>query len=462
MKRRLAMVLAFAAFLTVLLAVTPVSALDERDRLFLVGERALADHFYPVARRALERFVAQYPGDARQPRALLMLGKARLELKDPESALEALARAQGTLTAPEDVQEAKLWRAETLFRLKRFAEARRLYDEMMRADAAGPLAPDALYGLGACELELKHPDAAADAFRQLVTTWPEHARAPAATLGLAHALYEAKRASEALPLLAGFAAKYPQSKLVPDAQYQLGWTKFNSGDQRGGLADLQEFVEANPGHEQAPAARRLIAQGLTRYGTRPQLQQAYRELMAQTPPTAEALYEAAGVATRLGQTKDRDAAWRKLKAQFPDDPRTHKLAFDLAREAVKARNYKEAVALGQTAAQSDEDGVRAEAWLLVGESELKLQHYTPAVKAFEAVGAVNDLTAEVRYRALAGLGLAREELHECAAAMAAYQEVVARSPDNALRDWARQRHAAVKNRSCRPPAAATKRGDKKS
>jgi TolA-binding protein len=460
MKRRLAMVATLAALLTVLPAVPSVSALDERDRLFLVGERALADHFYPVARRALERFIAQYPGDARQPRALLMLGKARLELKDAEAALEAFTRAESTLTAAADVQEAKLWRAEALFRLKRFADARRGYDEIMRSDAAGPLAPDALYGLGACELELKHADAAADAFRQLLTTWPDHARAPAATLGLAHALAEARRTSEALPLLTGFAAKYPQSTLIPDAQYQLGVTKFNGGDQKGGLADLQEFVEANPGHEYAPAARRLIAQGLTRYGTRPQLQQAYTALMSQTPPTADALYEAASVATRLGQTKDRDAAWRKLKAQFPDDPHTHKLAFDLARDAAKARNYKEAVALGQTAAQSTDDGTKAEAWLLVGESELKLQHYTPAAKAFEAVGAVNDLSAEVRYRALAGLGLAREELQECAAALAAYQEVVTRSPDTALRDWARQRHAAVKGRPCKPPAP--KRADKKS
>ena len=55
MKRCLATVPTLAALLVLMIAVAPVSALDEADRLFMVGERALADRFYPVARRALER-----------------------------------------------------------------------------------------------------------------------------------------------------------------------------------------------------------------------------------------------------------------------------------------------------------------------------------------------------------------------------------------------------------------------
>src|SRR5690242_7363579 len=107
MKRRLAIVAALALVALATAPVSPVLALDEADRLYLVGERATADRFFAVARRALERFVAAYPDDARQPRALLMLGQARLNLNDTESALEALRRAQSGLTAPAEVQEAK-------------------------------------------------------------------------------------------------------------------------------------------------------------------------------------------------------------------------------------------------------------------------------------------------------------------------------------------------------------------
>ena len=466
MKRRLAIVAALAVASLLPPAVVPVSALEEADRLFLVGERAMADRFFPVARRALERFVTQYPDDARQPRALLLLGQTRLRLNDPESALEALTRAQAGLKTAAEVQEAKFWQAEAQFRLKKYTEARAAYDEIVRTDAAGPLAPDALYGFGACELELKRPEPAATAFRDFLTTWPEHALAPLATLQLARALVDGKHTSEAMLLLAGFAAKYPASRQVPDAQYLFGYLKYTNGDRQGGLADISAFVSAHPTHPEAPAARRLLAEGLAKYGDRTQRLDAYKTFMNQDPPTAEAYYEAAKIAAGLGLRKEQDDAWKKLRAAFPEDPSTHRLAGDLASGAFKQKSWKDAVTYGTIAAQSEDDSVRSEAWLLVGEAELKQRRFAQAAKAFEAVGAVNDVEAASRFRALAGLGLAREEQKQWPAALAAYETVAAKSPDSTLRDWAKGRVAAVKsqmpkgngNGSKRPEPA--KPGDK--
>src|SRR3989475_12719336 len=82
--------------LVVLSLVSPAAAIEEADRLWLVGERAFADGLYPASRRALERFVAQYPQDARQPEAVLLLGKARLQAGDahaPPPAVKHAAKA---------------------------------------------------------------------------------------------------------------------------------------------------------------------------------------------------------------------------------------------------------------------------------------------------------------------------------------------------------------------------------
>ena len=445
MKRRLPVVAALALAVLLVPAVRPAFAIEEADRLFLVGERAMADRFFPVARRALERFVSQYPNDPRQPRALLMLGKARLALNDPESALEALTRARAGLTASAEQQDAKLWQAEAQFKLKRFTEARAGYDDIVRSDAAGPLAPDALYGLGLSELELKRPEPAITAFRDFVTTWPEHALASGATLQLARALVEAKRPAEALPLLSSFAAKYPNNRLIPDAQYLLGWVKYNNGDRQGGLADLSDFVKANPNHPDATEARRLLTQGLAKYGDRTQRLAAYKTLMNQDPPTAESYYEAATIAGALSMRAEQEAAWKKLRGQFPQDALTRKLAGDLASNAFKQKNWKDAVAYGTIAAQSDDDAVKADGLLLVGEAELKQRHFADAAKAFEAVRKIGDVDASTRFRALAGLGLAREELKEWKPALDAYEAVAKQSPDQTLRDWARERVAAVKS-----------------
>ena len=51
----------------------------------------------------------------------------------------------------------------------------------------------------------------------------------------------------------------------------------------------------------------------------------------------------------------------------------------------------------------------------------------------------------MRYRALAGLGLAREEQKEWKAALTAYEAVASQSPDSTLRDWARERATAMKS-----------------
>ncbi len=453
MKRCLAMVPTLAALLILMVAVAPVSALDEADRLFMVGERALADRFYPVARRALERFVAQFPKDPRNARALLLLGQARLALNDAQSALEALTRADSALTTPADKLETRFWQAEALFRLKRFAEAKPAYDEVFRTDAASPRAPEALYGFAWTELELQRPEAAAAALRQFLTTWPDHALTPAATLQLARAEVELKRVPEALPLLTSFASKYPSSKLVPDAQYLLGWVKLNNGDARGGLADLRAFVAAYPSHEQTPAAQKLIGQTAGRSGNTADMAERYKALMEQSPATAEGLHEAADIARRLSRPKDVETAWRRLKSDFPDHALTRQLALVLAKGAFERKSWKDATVYGATAAQSNDDATRAEAWLLVGESELKLKRLPQAAKAFEAVGAVSDVEAGTRYRALAGLGLAREEQKEWKAALAAYEAVAGRSPDTSLRDWARERVTAMKSQLKASPTA---------
>jgi TolA-binding protein len=452
MKRRMAMVTALAALLMLGSVVSPVSALEEADRLFLVGEQALADRFFPVAKRTLERFVSQYPKDPRTPRAMLLLGQARLALNEPQPALETFQKAQTFLSTPAELLEVKFWEAEALFRLKRYTEARAAYDAVVRADAASPLAPEALYGYGFSELELKRPEPAITAFREFISTWPEHALAPAVTLQLARAYVELKRVNDALPLLTGFASKYPNSKLAPDAQFLLGYMKVTTGDPRGGLTDLRAFLASNPNHEQAPTARRLVGQALAKYGDREDLAEAYKSLMEQDPPTAEALSDAAAIAGRLGRTKDQEEAWKKLRAQFPDHALTRRMSLDRATAAFKQKNWKDAATLAQPATQSDDDSVRAEAWLLLGEAELKQRRFPQAVKAFESVGGISDVDTGVRFRALAGLGLAREEQKEWKAALTAYEAVASRSPDSALRDWARERATAMKNQLPKSPA----------
>jgi TolA-binding protein len=460
MTHRLLSISALASILLAGLFAAPAFALNEADRLWLVGERAFADGLHPIARRTLERFVVEYPNDGRISSAMLLLGRTRLVLGEPEKALESFRRLRAIATLPAQQLEGRFWEAESLYRLKQYAAARSAYDDVIGKDSASPLAPEAVYGVGLCDLELRRPEAALKAFRELLTTWPEHPHAGSATFYQAQTLVDLKKYSEALPLLSTFETKYPKHKLVPEAQYLLGTTRLAAGERDAGVKELQAFVAAHPSHQLVPAARRAITDSLAKSGTPSQQKTAYTQL-TQPSATADSLYDAGVIAGKSGDVKGQQTAWARLRKEYPNHPLTYQASYDLAESAFKKKEWGQAAAQAKAAAGSDEESLRARALLLEGESELKLSRFKDAAKSFEAVGSVKNLEAADRYRALAGLGLAREQLGEIRAALAAYDAVATKSPDATLRNWARDRAAAVRSQPSQPskPAAG---GEKKS
>ena len=440
----LALLLAGATSALLLGASGASAALDEATRLWLVGERAFADRLNSVARVSLERLIERHPSDSHVGPATLLLGKVRFAERSYEPALAAFRQARGMTPPPGEPEEARYWEAETLFRMGRFDAARGTYDALLATNAASKFAPDAFYGLAWSELELKHREPAINAFRQLITAYPDHAHVAPATYYLARTLVDAKRYEEALTLLRGYPERYPTSKLVPDARYLLGVARISSGERTEGIGDLRTFIAANPQHELANQARRLIVEQLLKDGRKEDLAEEYKTLMAQSPHTPEGVYDAGFIATRLGRPRDADLAWAALRKEFPDHPLAARASLDLAQSAFGRGNMKEAVTLARSAAKSEDTGVRAQAHLLIGESELKQKRPAPALQAFQAAAeAAGSEEPAVRYRALAGAGLALEEQGKLAEAIRYYDQVVADCPDKELRAWARTRKTAV-------------------
>jgi TolA-binding protein len=445
MTRRLALIAVIALVAITALTTGRARALDEADRLWFVGTQALNDHLVPLALQSLEQFVQNFPNDARAPQAQMLIGRTRLALGEYEPALAAFRRAQKASPPPGLPYEARFWEAETLMRLERYGEARAVYDDVVRGNKSAPFAPDALYGYGWTEFQMKRTERAANAFRDFVRAWPEHQLAPSATYQLGRALVELKKYDDAVPVLSALETKYPTFKFAADAQYLLGWSRMRSGDMKGGLADLKTFVARYPSHALVPDAKKLVTDAAVRVGDRNDLAQAYVALMKATPATAENLIEAASVANKLGRPRDEEAAWRKLNVEFPDHPLTAKLAFNLATAAFQRKEWSQAATFAEAAARTDDAAIRAEAWMLAGESDLKIKRFAPAAKALEA--AANERGAPaLRDRALAALGLAREGQKDLRAALRAYDSVVSDSRDADLRDWARERADALRAR----------------
>ena len=435
--------LLLAGLVVVVAPARPALALDEPDRLFLVGEKAFDDHLYSLSRRMLERFVEKFPTDSRAGDAALMLGKVRFAQGAPDAALEAFKKVLAMTPVPGKPQEARFWEAETLYRMKRFSDARTAYALVAAAEPPSPLLPEALYGLGWTDLELKKRDAAVSDFRRLVKEFPDHETVPAGSIQLARALIETKHPDEAVTLLEAFPTKYPEHRLVPDSRYYLARAKIAAGNTEEGVAQLRAFARTYPNHELVSSARRAALDSQLKSGKKKDIADEYATLMAQKPPTPEALYDAGALAAGLDRQKDVEAAWGRLRKEFPDHALTGRASLEQAQAVFAKNNFKDAAALGRVAAKSTEDAVRGEGFLIVGESEMKLRRPAPALTAFQAAADTPGLEPALRYRALAGTGLAYEEQKQWTQAAKYYDEVAAGSPDKTLAAWAKTRRTAI-------------------
>src|SRR5262249_40868153 len=237
----------------------PAFALDEAERLWLVGSRAFDDGLFGVAIRSLGQLVDRYPTDSHVGDATLLLGKARLAQKSYQGALEAFRKAQSPSPPPGRPGEARFWEAETLFRMKRFSEARDQYQRVVKDYDGSPIVPDAMYGLAWTDLELKQREVAVADFRRLLFAHPDHPTAASATFYLARTLVEMKHPDEAVVLLRSFPTKYPDHRLVPAPRFLLGQALIAAGDTREGTAELRAFAPAYPTHALTAQARRLTA-----------------------------------------------------------------------------------------------------------------------------------------------------------------------------------------------------------
>ena len=417
-------------------------AVSEAERLWTVGDRAFQDGLYAQSRRMLERLLEKYPSDARAPDATLLLGKARLSLGQNDAALQAFRQAQTLSPVPGRPDEARFWEGEALFRMKRY-QARAIYDRILTDNPSSPSAPDAVYGLAWVNLELKRRDQAVTEFRRLLSSYPDHANVPSATFYLARTLVDLKKPDEAIGLLRGFVAKYPDNRLLPDARYTLGQALVAAGQTEEGVTELRAFSKAYPSSELSPGARRAVVDTLVRQGKKTELAEEYKNLVAQSPATAEGLYDAGLVANKIGRPRDADSAWARLRKDFPDHPLAGRVSLEMAQSAVAKNNFKDSATLARAASRSPEDAVRGEAFVLLGESELKQKRHAAAVAAFKSAADSGAIEPAMRYRALAGTGLAYEEQRQWGQAARYYDEVASKSPDKTLSAWAKERLAAV-------------------
>lgn len=385
-------------------------------------ERIRLDHRakrYAEALARGEAFVQAF-GDVpaavgRLPFAWLYIGEARLELGQPQEALEAYGRTTGGDAAV--VRAAKAGRAWALRKLAKPAEAAALFDELAADDptgeslfwaarsrddagdavraiigyeaflkhtAAGPLADEAAYRRAAARARVNGFAATEAMFAELVETRPASAFAAATLYDLAWSLLEQKKTAEALQRFDELTRRFPDQSLAGDAHFRVGEIAYNA----------DAFERAVTAYEAA--------------------------LAAGVPFTDKVLYKLGWACERLAQSDAARAAFHRLATECPESELAGEARYREGRLLQEAGNWQEAAAVYATVPA----GTFAERAAFGRAECLRLNKQAPeAVAAYRAL-LQNATDATIKMQAWLGLGHAYREAGAQQDAIEAYGEVV--------------------------------------
>src|SRR6516225_9253193 len=168
---------------------------------------------------------------------------------DPTAISAAVDQFLSTNPTNERADQAKLLKAEALYKQQNYTEAASLYGELRASELSPRLRAEAAYKLGLCHVQTKNIPGVIEAFTYYMQTFPDSPQAPAALAQRALAYEQSKNYDAALTDLNIILAKYPKTR-EREAALQLKALILGQQDNTKGMVDtfrqlLKEFPKSS-------------------------------------------------------------------------------------------------------------------------------------------------------------------------------------------------------------------------
>jgi len=168
---------------------------------------------------------------------------------DPSALSAAVDQFLSTNPANERADQAKLLKAEALYKQQNYTEAASLYGELRASELSPRLRAEAAYKLGLCHVQTKNVPGIIEAFAYYMQTFPDSAQIPAALAQHALAYEQDKNYNAALTDLNILLANYPKAH-EREAALQLKALILGQQDNTKGMVDtfrqlLKEFPKSS-------------------------------------------------------------------------------------------------------------------------------------------------------------------------------------------------------------------------
>jgi TolA-binding protein len=240
------------------------------------------------------QIIAKYP-DREEAKDAAYQRLINVYNSDPAALISAVDEFLGTDPTSERADQAKLLKAEALYKQQNCAEAAPIYGELRASQLSAKLRAEAAYKLGLCHSRMKNTPGVIEAFTYYVRAFPDDPQVPAALAQRALAYQQDKNYTAALADLNAILTKYPKahereaalqlkalilgqqentkgmvetfhqllrefpkSSVAAQAQYYIGKAAFESKDYKTALTPLNAARQLNKDQYYNLASLRII------------------------------------------------------------------------------------------------------------------------------------------------------------------------------------------------------------
>ena len=335
--------------------------------------------------------------------------------------------------------QAKLLKAEALYKGKDFAGAAPLYAGLRDSKLSPKLRAEAAFKLGWCYVQTKQLDKAIDAFAYFLQAFPNNPQIPSALAQRALAFQEQKQYERARSDLEQLLTSYPKAREREAALQQKGLILGQIDDAKGMAATLQQLLKEFPNSAAAAQAHYYIGKSAFEakdYATAIEEMKKARQLGKDQYATPAALRIMSSY-FYLKQREPLAKAVNDFYAASPNGQVPAEILEWLGLEFYNAKDYAPAAKyLTALSKAGNVTSVKPDFWFYLGDAQMKLNQPAEAeVSLQKFLGTTTDPAAKAK--TLLALGEAKIGAHKPDDAQKIAEEIMTLQPEGRVNAQAR-------------------------
>ncbi|HEY1582019.1 MAG TPA: tetratricopeptide repeat protein [Chthoniobacterales bacterium] len=335
--------------------------------------------------------------------------------------------------------QAKLLKAESLYKVQDFAAAATLYAGLRDSKLSARLRADAAFKLGWCYAQTKQPEKAIEAFSYFIQAFPDDAELPSALAQRALAYQQTKRYEQARSDLDQLLISYPKAH-EREAALQQKALILGQLDNPAGMVDtFEQLLREFPKSAAAAQAHYYIGKGA--FETKD-----YEKAIAELERARQLNREQYGAPAALRimssyfYLKERDQLAKEVdrfEKASPNGQVPAEILEWLGLEFYNAKNYAAAAKyLTALSTAGNVTSVKPDFWFYLGDAQMKLEEPAEAEKSLERfVQSSSDPAAKAK--AMLALGEAKIGAHKPDDAQKIAEEIMSLQPEGRVNAQAR-------------------------